>query len=178
MSEDKDALAKVLYKAYLIHVGAWTDGDDFDVYWNSLSERPFFDMRSRSEFRAMAEAVNSTPSSRNWGTPDSRLAYQEANASAQKDSPSSISGWRAMETAPRDGTAIIVAWGVSSSDPIVCEAYFYSEIEDDAEGNWHIANEHPSDYTAAPIYPEQWMPMPTVGPVENPTPAPKASGDT
>ncbi|WP_182421994.1 DUF551 domain-containing protein [Aureimonas sp. ME7] len=71
-------------------------------------------------------------------------------------------GWRPIETAPRDGTNVIVAVPTKDRDDfIVGEAYCNEE-----RGGWWWANLSDGDYYASPIIemhyhlPSHWRPLP------------------
>jgi hypothetical protein len=63
-----------------------------------------------------------------------------------------MSEWRPIETAPKDGSCVLVA----HDDMIVSEAAF--DIQDN---NWWLAQTGPHDFDPSnAIYPTHWMPMP------------------
>jgi hypothetical protein len=74
--------------------------------------------------------------------------------------------WRPIESAPRDGTPVLVA--VHDGDRrLVGEAYFnmFEERADDPTGSWWWANETPGEYTDEAIHMRwtitHWMPLPS-----------------
>lgn len=64
-----------------------------------------------------------------------------------------MSAWQPIESAPTDGTAVLVSDG-----RYVGEAQSHDYYGRDA---WYWANVYPSDYGADEIYPTHWMPLPT-----------------
>lgn len=69
-------------------------------------------------------------------------------------------GWRPIETAPRDGTSVIVASRYETRT-VVGEARFLMD-EDATYTAWWWANQSPGDYYADMIYPNptHWQPLP------------------
>lgn len=64
-------------------------------------------------------------------------------------------GWRLIETAPRDGTAVII-----NVDDTVGEAYF--SASDDHHEGWWWANTSWGDYWADKAgNPTHWLPLPS-----------------
>ena len=63
-----------------------------------------------------------------------------------------MSDWQPIETAPKDGTFILVA----TASGIVGEAWRYAD-----DGRHYWAQEHPSDYANnGPLTATHWMPLP------------------
>lgn len=54
-------------------------------------------------------------------------------------------GWRTMESAPRDGTRVLLGWANISFDNVRTAAFMH--------GQWH-------DYTRPLVDPDRWMPLP------------------
>lgn len=90
-----------------------------------------------------------------------RSEYYKARESVV--SALSPSAWQPIETAPKDGTPILVA----HTSHCVEEAYYHS-----GDKSWQSANTDPSDYVSGTIYPHHWMPMPApplaLSPAERP----------
>lgn len=66
-----------------------------------------------------------------------------------------MSGWQTMDSAPKDGTAVIVWNGFFTG-----EAYF---LEDETGGDWFWANTHPNDFDGGvDVRPPatHWQPFP------------------
>lgn len=58
--------------------------------------------------------------------------------------------WRPIETAPHDGTSVLLSF-----EGDVHEGQYHPD-----EDGWWLANSHPTDYWDGRIYPDAWMPMP------------------
>lgn len=70
-----------------------------------------------------------------------------------------MSEWQPIETAPKDGTMILV-WDESSS-PGVVAAYFLSETHDDEEwSGWIYGDQLLADADPEGPLPTHWMPLP------------------
>jgi hypothetical protein len=73
--------------------------------------------------------------------------------------------WQPIETAPRDGTSVILAVTGGKNGPVVGEARWWEEWEEHG-GDWYWAGNTPGDYHGGPISeinfgtPSHWMPMP------------------
>lgn len=64
-------------------------------------------------------------------------------------------GWRAENTAPKDGTHVLVA--VGDNPPFVSEAYY----EEDGDRGWYQANTHWTDQHDGSLFPVvAWQPLP------------------
>ena len=64
-----------------------------------------------------------------------------------------MSEWQPIETAPKDGTAII---GFFPPD-LVCEVYY---DDDDDDPGWWYANTGRGDYHEDRVFPTHWIPLP------------------
>lgn len=62
------------------------------------------------------------------------------------------SGWQPIETAPKDGTMVLIA---DARDGYVCEARHLDEGR-----GWWARNNDPTDYWGEEIFPTHWMPLP------------------
>jgi hypothetical protein len=62
--------------------------------------------------------------------------------------------WQPIETAPQDGTWVLLACG-SGGDGWVVAGW----LDTEHGGYWHV-NEHWTDAHSSPIYPTHWMPYP------------------
>ena len=71
--------------------------------------------------------------------------------------------WKPIETAPRDGTHVMLGYKAKSSRS---KSYPYHKAWsapgwfDKENGNWWNTGEHHTDYHAEPIYPSHWQPYP------------------
>lgn len=71
-------------------------------------------------------------------------------------------GWLPIESAPGDGTPVLLAVKVASErEPIVGEAYWHDSGPASYQA-WWWANTGPGDYAASPVAGEvlNWMPLP------------------
>ena len=71
--------------------------------------------------------------------------------------------WQPIETAPKDGTAILVAGLNSEGSPMTGEAYWYTAERGDSDIGFWWANTDPGDYYACRIDDgalTHWMPHP------------------
>jgi hypothetical protein len=85
--------------------------------------------------------------------------YLLADAALQLDNEPGVSdatGWRTIDSAPRDGTEIIGGW----VDPAWVYAIWWRG--EDSDAGWWFANEGPGDYNDELICPQptHWMPLP------------------
>jgi hypothetical protein len=73
--------------------------------------------------------------------------------------------WQSIESAPKDGTNIIVAITGGPHGSTVCEAYFHRD--DEYGDDWWLAATSPAGYGDSPISDimhgtiSHWMPLPT-----------------
>jgi hypothetical protein len=83
------------------------------------------------------------------GPTEAGAEQQEANARLIAAAPS---GWQAIETAPKDGTAVLVYQKIDSAHWLITPAYF-------AGGHWLIVCFHDGnvEYEIAPTH---WQPLP------------------
>ena len=64
-------------------------------------------------------------------------------------------GWQPIETAPKDGAAVIVCVGLSNGSQWVGEAYYDADNR-----NWRPANTHHTDSHDSVVIPSHWHPLP------------------
>jgi hypothetical protein len=82
-------------------------------------------------------------------------------------------GWRPIETAPRDGTPVLVTVLLrDKSEAVVGEAHFEDRGDRDADTGWWWAGESPGDEYAEQIGswhfpPSLWRPLPVPGNITN-----------
>ena len=58
--------------------------------------------------------------------------------------------WQPIETAPKDGTDVLVV-----ADGVVSEAEYWGD-----DRGWWLANTAPTDYIDSQVWPTHWMPLP------------------
>jgi hypothetical protein len=65
------------------------------------------------------------------------------------------SGWRPMETAPKDGNSILIRRGDS------CRVAYWEDADDEADGThmWHV-DDAAKGFNHHKDWPTHWMPLP------------------
>lgn len=66
-----------------------------------------------------------------------------------------MSEWQSMNTAPTDGTHVLLACCWPEGHPFVCTGWFDAEEDD-----WYQTNEHWTDNHSEPLQPSAWQPLP------------------
>lgn len=68
-------------------------------------------------------------------------------------------GWQSMDSAPRDGTEVMLA--APMGDLVYVVPGWHYDGDETTWVGWHEVNTHPLDYHAAPILnPFAWQPYP------------------
>lgn len=80
-------------------------------------------------------------------------------------------GWRHMESAPKDGTRILVTVRQSEQGPADVDVVHWARADQFGMEGWRSADSHPGQIVGY-AEPElrSWMPMPRAGTVAMPTP--------
>lgn len=74
--------------------------------------------------------------------------------------PSATAGWQPIETAPRDGTDILVSGGTHGNERISCE-FHGAKFSGVAIAYWDDQDKWFSGGDCDYYYPTYWMPLPT-----------------
>jgi hypothetical protein len=109
-----------------------------------------------------------------WTEPVARAEAAESSlAKANARIAGLEAGWQPIETAPRDGTPVLVTVLLrDKSEAVVGEAHFEDRGDRDADTGWWWAGESPGDEYAEQIGswhfpPSLWRPLPVPGNITN-----------
>jgi len=75
---------------------------------------------------------------------------------ADAGQPQDMGGWQPIETAPKDGSTVLLAERTWGGDLVVTPGSYHEDYH-----GWWEHGSHPTDYADQPIdNPTHWMPLP------------------